>query len=187
MVRDVSRLVVCLLALSAVALVLGCQTSERPKSAPSAPAPKTEAAAPAPKSEAPKPAVAESEAAAAARKLGTATTNPVVTTATGLQYIEVKEGGGEAAQAGKTVSVHYTGWLVNGTEFDNSLDRGRPIEFVLGTGRVIRGWEEGVAGMKVGGIRKLIIPPDLGYGSRAMGPIPAGSTLIFEVQLVAVR
>ena len=124
----------------------------------------------------------------AARKLGTATQNPVVEIASGLKYIDAKTGTGAEAKAGQTVSVHYTGWLVNGTKFDSSVDRGQPFQFPLGGGRVIKGWDEGVAGMKVGGVRKLIIPSELGYGSRgAGGVIPPNATLIFEVQLLGVQ
>ena len=88
------------------------------------------------------------------------------TTASGLKYEDVKVGTGETATAGRTVSVHYTGWLTDGKKFDSSKDRGKPFEFPLGGGRVIKGWDEGVQGMKVGGVRKLIIPASLGYGSR---------------------
>ena len=96
-------------------------------------------------------------------------------------------GTGAEALAGKTVRVHYIGTLTNGTKFDSSLDRGEPIEFVLGTGYVIQGWEQGILGMKVGGKRHLVIPPELGYGARAVGPIPANSTLVFDVELIAVK
>lgn len=124
----------------------------------------------------------ESAAVKAARKLGTPTEQPVVKTASGLEYIEAKVGEGEAAQAGERVTVHYTGWLVDGTKFDSSLDRNQPFTFPLGGGRVIRGWDEGVAGMKPGGVRKLIIPSDLGYGPAGSPPkIPPDATLIFEV------
>jgi FKBP-type peptidyl-prolyl cis-trans isomerase FkpA len=110
-----------------------------------------------------------------------------VTTSSGLKYQDVKEGNGDVATAGKTVSVHYTGWLTNGTKFDSSKDRGQPFEFPLGGGRVIRGWDEGVQGMKVGGVRKLTIPAELGYGARgAGGVIPPNSTLVFEVELLKV-
>jgi FKBP-type peptidyl-prolyl cis-trans isomerase len=111
-----------------------------------------------------------------------------VTTPSGLQYWEIKKGTGPTAVNGKTVQVHYTGWLANGKEFDSSLDLGEPIEFVLGEGRVIKGWDEGIAGMKVGGKRQLRIPPELGYGTRGAPPtIPPNATLIFDVQLVAVK
>ena len=110
-----------------------------------------------------------------------------VTTSSGLQYIDLKIGAGATAQAGQTVSVHYTGWLESGKKFDSSVDRGQPFSFPLGTGRVIKGWDEGVQGMKVGGKRKLIIPSNLGYGARgAGGAIPPNAALIFEVELLGV-
>jgi peptidylprolyl isomerase len=110
----------------------------------------------------------------------------------GLKYIDVKPGTGAVATTGQSVKVHYTGWLyVNGAKgkkFDSSRDRGEPFEFQLGGGQVIKGWDEGVENMKVGGKRTLIIPPDLGYGARAMGnAIPANSWLIFDVELVGVK
>src|SRR3989344_3490583 len=99
----------------------------------------------------------------------------------------LKEGTGEAAKNGDKVSVHYTGWLENGTKFDSSIDRGTPFEFTLGTGQVIQGWDLGVAGMKVGEKRKLTIPAELGYGAQgAGGVIPPNAVLIFEVELLAV-
>jgi FKBP-type peptidyl-prolyl cis-trans isomerase len=109
-------------------------------------------------------------------------------TASGLKYVDQVVGAGDVAVAGKTVSVHYTGWLENGKKFDSSVDRGQPFSFPLGAGRVIKGWDEGVQGMKVGGKRKLTIPSDLGYGSRgAGGVIPPNATLIFDVELLGVR
>jgi FKBP-type peptidyl-prolyl cis-trans isomerase len=109
-------------------------------------------------------------------------------TASGLKYVDQAVGTGDVAVAGKTVSVHYTGWLENGKKFDSSVDRGQPFSFPLGAGRVIKGWDEGVQGMKVGGKRKLTIPSDLGYGSRgAGGVIPPNATLIFDVELLGVR
>jgi len=109
------------------------------------------------------------------------------TTASGLVIEEMTVGTGATAVAGKKVSVHYTGWLVDGTRFDSSKDRGDPFIFPLGKGHVIKGWDEGVAGMKVGGKRKLIVPAQLGYGSRgAGGVIPPNATLIFEVELLGV-
>jgi FKBP-type peptidyl-prolyl cis-trans isomerase FkpA len=110
-----------------------------------------------------------------------------VTTSSGLQYIDLTIGTGAIAQAGQTVSVHYTGWLENGKKFDCSVDRGQPFSFPLGAGRVIKGWDEGVLGMKVGGKRKLTIPSNLGYGARgAGGAIPPNATLIFEVELLGL-
>jgi FKBP-type peptidyl-prolyl cis-trans isomerase FkpA len=110
------------------------------------------------------------------------------TTASGLVIEELAIGSGDTAIAGKKVSVHYTGWLTDGTKFDSSKDRGNPFIFPLGKGHVIKGWDEGVAGMKVGGKRKLIVPSALGYGSRgAGGVIPPNATLVFEVELLAVN
>ncbi len=112
----------------------------------------------------------------------------VVTTPSGLKYEILQAGSGAGASAGQTVSVHYTGWLENGTKFDSSLDRGSPFEFPLGGGQVIKGWDEGVAGMKAGEKRKLTIPSNLGYGTRgAGGAIPPNATLIFEVQMISFR
>src|ERR1700686_2838660 len=109
------------------------------------------------------------------------------TTASGLQYWDSGVGTGATAVSGATVKVHYTGWLTTGTKFDSSRDRGEPFSFSLGAGQVIKGWDEGVAGMKVGGKRQLRIPPDLGYGSRgAGGVIPPNATLVFDVELLDV-
>jgi FKBP-type peptidyl-prolyl cis-trans isomerase len=109
-------------------------------------------------------------------------------TPSGLRYQDEAVGDGKTATAGKTVSVHYTGWLPNGEKFDSSRDRNQPFEFNLGAGQVIAGWDEGVAGMKVGGKRKLVIPADLGYGTAGAPPdIPPGATLVFEVELLDVR
>ncbi len=112
---------------------------------------------------------------------------PVTTTPSGLQIIEVQSGTGKTAQAGNSVSVHYTGYLTDGTQFDSSIG-GQPITFVLGSGRVIKGWEEGITGMQVGEKRRLIIPPQLGYGAQgAGGVIPPNATLVFDVELVNVQ
>jgi len=109
------------------------------------------------------------------------------TTPSGLIIDELVVGAGAAAAAGQQVTVHYTGWLTNGTKFDSSKDRGDPFIFPLGAGRVIKGWDEGVQGMKIGGKRKLTIPPALGYGTRgAGGVIPPNATLVFEVELLGV-
>jgi FKBP-type peptidyl-prolyl cis-trans isomerase len=112
----------------------------------------------------------------------------VITTKSGLKYIDLKEGTGDAAKADNTVEVHYTGWLKDGKKFDSSLDRGKPFSFKLGAMMVIKGWDEGVAGMKVGGKRKLIIPPELGYGKRGAGDvIPPDAELTFEVELLKIK
>jgi len=111
----------------------------------------------------------------------------LITTASGLKYYDLEEGDGAVAQSGQNVTVDYTGWLTDGVKFDSSIDRGEPFSFLLGSGGVIKGWDEGVAGMKVGGKRQLVIPPDLGYGaSGAGGVIPPNATLIFEVWLISV-
>ena len=115
-----------------------------------------------------------------------------ITAASGLQYVDLTVGSGDVAKIGDQVSVHYTGWLQNpdgskGKKFDSSKDRGQPFQFALGQGQVIKGWDDGVQGMKVGGVRELIIPPALGYGQRgAGGVIPPNATLIFEVELLGV-
>jgi FKBP-type peptidyl-prolyl cis-trans isomerase len=115
-------------------------------------------------------------------------TGSEVTTASGLKYVEIKEGIGPSPQTGQMVTVHYTGTLQNGKKFDSSVDSGQPLQFNIGVGQVIKGWDEGILTMKVGGKRKLIIPPELGYGSRgAGGVIPPNATLIFEVELLDVK
>jgi hypothetical protein len=124
---------------------------------------------------------------AAAKK--TSGGNSVATrTASGLGYVDLKVGKGAQPEKGQTCVVHYTGWLTNGKKFDSSVDRGQPFKFPIGRGRVIKGWDEGVATMRVGGKRKLIIPSYLAYGARARGKIiPANATLIFEVELLEVK
>jgi FKBP-type peptidyl-prolyl cis-trans isomerase FkpA len=112
---------------------------------------------------------------------------PASTTATGLMIEDLTVGTGEFASAGQKVTVHYTGWLTDGTKFDSSKDRNDPFVFPLGKRNVIAGWDEGVQGMRVGGVRKLTIPPALGYGARgAGGVIPPNATLVFEVELLGV-
>ena len=111
-----------------------------------------------------------------------------ITTPTGLQYWDIKQGTGATAAAGQQVEVQYTGWLTDGHKFDSSRGTGRNFPFMLGEGQVIKGWDEGVAGMKVGGKRQLRIPPALAYGDRGFpGAIPANSTLIFDVELMGVK
>jgi peptidylprolyl isomerase len=131
-------------------------------------------------------------AAPFAQAQGAQTQGKTMTPASGLQITDSKVGTGAAPRTGQMCVMHYTGWLyqngVKGAKFDSSRDRGQPFEFTIGTGQVIRGWDEGVAGMKVGGKRTLIIPPDLGYGARgAGGVIPPNATLIFEVELLDVK
>jgi FKBP-type peptidyl-prolyl cis-trans isomerase len=121
-----------------------------------------------------------------------AATNQVTEMPNGLKYTDTKTGDGAIAAAGNKVSVHYTGWLYNndakGAKFDSSVDRGQPFQFTLGAHQVIAGWDQGVAGMKIGGKRTLIIPPELGYGARGAGrAIPPNATLIFDVELLGVQ
>ena len=112
----------------------------------------------------------------------------MITTGSGLQYEDLVEGTGAQAKSGDNVQVHYTGWLTDGTKFDSSLDRRSPFSFKLGKGMVIKGWDEGVAGMKIGGKRKLQIPAELGYGSRGAGSvIPPNAVLVFEVELLKIN
>lgn len=118
----------------------------------------------------------------------TKVSGPGTTTASGLQYWDITTGNGATAEPGKQVSVQYTGWLTDGTKFDSSVDRNQPINFTVGVGQVIKGWDEGVSGMKVGGKRQLRIPPGLAYGSRGFGDsIPPNSTIIFDVELLGVK
>lgn len=124
-----------------------------------------------------------------ARRNQAAQVQNMVTTASGLKYLDEVVGTGQEAKPGDSVTVHYSGYLDNGTKFDSSVDRGQPYTFALGQGAVIPGWDEGVAGMKVGGKRKLVIPPDLAYGAGGAGGgvIPPNATLTFDVELLAVN
>jgi len=110
-----------------------------------------------------------------------------ISTGSGLKYVDEVVGTGASPAAGKTVTVHYTGRLQDGTIFDSSVERNQPADFLIGVGKVIKGWDEGLMSMKVGGKRKLIIPPELGYGSKRVGNIPPNSTLIFEIELLGVK
>ncbi len=119
----------------------------------------------------------------------TKVTGEGVKTPDGLVYWDIRVGNGETAKEGSHVRVHYTGWLTTGKKFDSSVDAGKPFDFTIGNGEVIKGWEEGVAGMRVGGKRQLRIPPALGYGAEGTpgGPIPPNATLIFDIQLLGVQ
>ena len=130
----------------------------------------------------------EQKPAAVEQKNPAAASDKYVKTASGLSYLDIKPGTGASPTPGKRVKVHYTGWLENGTKFDSSVDRGEPFVFIIGAGQVIPGWDEGVISMKVGGKRKLVIPPQLGYGTAgAGGVIPPNATLIFEVELLDLQ
>lgn len=118
----------------------------------------------------------------------TVAASSIVTTASGLKHVDLVVGTGPMPKVGNTVTVHYTGWLTNGKKFDSSVDRNQPFNFVLGRGQVIKGWDEGVASMRVGGKRKLTIPPALAYGARGYpGVIPPNATLVFEVRLLKTK
>jgi FKBP-type peptidyl-prolyl cis-trans isomerase FkpA len=127
-------------------------------------------------------------AAGGGAQAGTAPAAQEVTMPSGLKYQDIKVGDGAVAEQGMLATVDYTGWLTDGTKFDSSKDRGQTFDFKLGAGQVIRGWDEGVKGMRVGGVRKLTIPPELGYGAQgAGGVIPPNATLVFEVELHGVK
>jgi FKBP-type peptidyl-prolyl cis-trans isomerase len=131
---------------------------------------------------------ATKKAAAPNTNAPTKVTGDGVKTDSGLQYWEIRVGNGQVAKEGSHVRVHYTGWLTTGKKFDSSVDAGKPFDFTIGNGEVIKGWEEGVAGMRVGGKRQLRIPPALGYGADGYpNLIPANATLIFDVQLLGVQ
>jgi FKBP-type peptidyl-prolyl cis-trans isomerase len=124
----------------------------------------------------------------AAAQTPTKVTGEPTKTPSGLEYWDIKVGTGAEAKPGHTVKVDYTGWLTNGKKFDSSVGTGRPFQFMLGAGQVIKGWDEGVAGMKVGGKRQLRVPPELAYGAKGFpGAIPPNSTLVFDVQLLDVK
>ncbi len=133
-----------------------------------------------------KDAKAADASAAAAKVVAPATNAKEVTLAGGLKYVDLKVGDGDIAEAGLTATVHYTGWLTDGTKFDSSVDR-EPFPFRIGANQVIRGWDEGVKGMRIGGKRKLTIPPDMGYGANGYPPdIPPNATLVFDVELLGL-
>ena len=156
----------------------GCDHLMQPKAAAAPAEPEKPTAEPAP---VPAP---EGEAAPAPAKEG----EEMTTTASGLKYTDHNVGDGASPTSGKKVTVHYTGTLTDGTKFDSSVDRGQPFSFVIGVGQVIKGWDEGVLSMKIGGKRKLVIPPELGYGARGAGAvIPPNATLVFEVELLGVE
>ena len=179
--RAASRGVLALFSVAALALSLaGCDPVVPVENQPQTPPPAVS------------PAAGGSPAAAAAGvkpfdKSDFKGSGKVVKTASGLKYEDMTPGTGTPAKAGDQVGVWYTGTLENGTKFDSSRDRNEPFKFALGAGQVIKGWDEGVAGMKVGGRRKLTIPPDLGYGAGGQGPIPANSTLIFDVEVASIE
>ena len=161
------RFLISIALIAALVLAVACGSSEKKTTAPTG----TPAATAAPTGGGPPPVSGQ----------------PTVT-ASGLQIIDINVGTGAEAQKGQTVSVHYTGWLADGTKFDSSLDRGQPLTFVLGGGQLIPGFDEGVVGMKIGGERRLVIPPDLAYGAQGRPPlIPANATLTFDVQLVSAQ
>lgn len=131
---------------------------------------------------------AQKQAARPNTNAPTKVTGDGVKTASGLQYWDIKAGTGAEAKSGSHVKVHYTGWLTSGKKFDSSVDAGQPFDFTIGAGDVIKGWDEGVTGMKIGGKRQLRIPPDLAYGAKGYpGAIPPKATLIFDIQLLAVK
>lgn len=168
--RNVEKLIVLLLLVAAVAIPACSEKGQNPSSSAS---PDMSASAPAP--------------AGGQKDSPASLPQGAVTTPSGLSYADLVPGTGPQPEAGKPVTVHYTGWLVNGAKFDSSRDRKEPFSFVMGAGQVIPGWEEGVKTMKVGGKRKLVIPPNLAYGAAgAGGVVPPNATLVFEVELLSL-
>ena len=179
-----------LLLMAAGLLAGGCKGQEAPETASAPPGGSAPGAAPpAATTTAPeKPAAAASKTAGSAASKTTSTTAKMTTLPSGLKYIDLKVGKGESPKPGQTVVVHYTGTLQDGTKFDSSRDRNEPFKFVLGQGAVIKGWDVGVATMKPGGKRKLVIPPDLAYGANGRPPvIPSNATLNFDIELLRVE
>ena len=178
------RKIVSIFLMTSLFLLLGCSSEPKKEEVQTVSPPVEEPVAQTPEPlkpiEEPPAPEAETKPAPSAPK--------TIKTASGLRYQDLVVGKGASPKAGNRVRVHYTGWLTDGTKFDSSLDRGVPFDFTLGRGEVIPGWDEGVATMKVGGKRKLTIPPQLAYGSGgAGGVIPPNATLIFEVELLAVQ
>jgi len=173
---------ILLLAVSVALSIAGCGKKAEQTSAVQVTSPADKAAKP-PVAEKPAPPKPEPPVAAPKPVPGK---GGIVTMKSGLKYRDVKVGRGAEARATMRVTVHYRGWLDNGTVFDSSRSRNEPFSFSLGNGEVIRGWDEGVAGMRVGGVRELTVPPSLGYGDQEMGKIPPNSTLHFEVELLQV-
>ena len=134
-----------------------------------------------------KPAEEKAAAPASTSYPGEAVSVEPTAMASGLKYVDYVKGNGTTAESGKAVVVHYTGYLTNGFKFDSSLDRDQAIQFQLGAGEMIKGWDEGIVGMQIGGKRKLIIPPAMGYGASDYGPIPGGSVLVFDIELLEVK
>jgi peptidylprolyl isomerase len=164
----------------------GAQNTEAPATPPGGPAPGASATAPATTGTPEKTAGAPAKPAATSEKT-TGGSEKVVTLPSGLKYVDLKVGTGESPKPGATVVVHYTGTLQDGTKFDSSRDRGQPFSFTLGNHEVIEGWDQGIATMKPGGRRKLIIPGNLAYGPTGNGKIPPNATLIFDVELLRVE
>ena len=177
----VKRFVVVLVILVVAAALVGCGKEKTATKAPKVKSAGATSAAKAAKTTKTEEKTVEKSTAAIKAK------GKIVITASGLKYEEIKEGTGQCPKPGDMVVVHYTGWLTDGTKFDSSVDRGEPFRFVLGIGKVIAGWDEGLSTMKVGGKRKLIIPPYLGYGDQGFGAIPPNATLIFEVELLGIE